>query len=254
MLRMPEYYSVPEALPRSLGTERNTTRPLHLVFRSTEQIRLLKFGYNIACFAWEFDILKDDTRYAEHPFRNQVHMLTICDEVWTLCSYTRDILLRHNVTAVHIVPAPIEVKKRRLRSRSAALAQVSTLSVSAINHNPYWSLEDSIRANQNSRKLFYESISLISPQPEIYISVFNPEDHRKNMNAMLLGFYFYHQQNQNAVLLVKLVTSLERHNMDPAAMTYRLLANKLTDPNILQSAAILFITDYLSIGANGRAL
>jgi glycosyltransferase involved in cell wall biosynthesis len=95
-------------------------------------------------------------------------------------------------------------------------------------------------------RALYEWLQVNPPDPQIFISVFNPEDHRKNINAMLRGFYNYQRRNPNAILLIKLVTSLKRHNLRPQEMMYKLIANKLTDNGVLQSPAILFIFDYMS--------
>jgi len=242
---MPEFYNRRAALP-SADNVPPGARPWHLIFRSTEEIRLLKVGYNIACFAWEFDILKDETKRDEHPFANQVHMLGLCDEIWVPCNFSRNVLLRHGIATVKVVPAPIRVKKPAFASRREALHQLIAIPVTPMNHNPHWLLEDSMRANKDLLRPLYEWLLVNSPEPEIYISVLNPEDDRKNMNAMFRGFYYYHQQNPNSILLVKLVTSLKRYDMDPAAMMNKLLIHKFTDRNILQSSAILLIPDYLS--------
>jgi glycosyltransferase involved in cell wall biosynthesis len=243
-LQMPEYYGCPAALQESARTDGPASRALHLIFRSSEEFRLLKFAYNIACFAWEFEILNAETKRNGNLLENQVHMLGICDEIWAPCSFTGEIIQRYGVREVQVVPAPIPVKERRSSKRDA-LAQLITAPVAPMNHNPQWRLEDSVRANGNAFRPLYEWLRVNEPDPDVFISVLNPEDHRKNMNAMLRGFHYYHQKNPNSILLVKLVTSLKRNNIDPAAMMYQLLANKLEDNGVLQSPAILFIADFL---------
>src|ERR1051326_2119761 len=104
-LAMPEYYGQRSALAAEV--EDLAALPLHLIFRSTEDIRLLKCAYNVACFAWEFDVLKDQTLLDEHPFLNQKRMLGICDEIWVPSQYTREVLLAHGLDKVHCIPAPI---------------------------------------------------------------------------------------------------------------------------------------------------
>ena len=48
-LTMPEYYGSADAIPASM---RKAGAPfIHMIFRSTEQIRLLKFAWNVCCFA-----------------------------------------------------------------------------------------------------------------------------------------------------------------------------------------------------------
>ncbi len=125
-LKMPEYYNDVESLTNNIGTPPENI--VHVIFRSTEQIRLLKIGYNIACFAWEFEVLKDESRPGEHPFLNQCRMLSICDEVWVPCRFTRDVLERHGINNVHIIPAPIGIPPVRLE-RYNALAVIGHLGV-----------------------------------------------------------------------------------------------------------------------------
>src|SRR5450631_4342124 len=69
-LGRPEYYS-------SYCELGYRSPPIHLIFRSTEEIRLLKGAYNILCFAWEFDVLRDFHLPNELPFVNQVKMLSL---------------------------------------------------------------------------------------------------------------------------------------------------------------------------------
>jgi len=116
-LAMPEYYATEAALPPGMRSE--GLPAAHLIFRSTEQIRLLKFAWNICCFAWEFDVLKDDTGINEHPFLNQKRMLSLCDEVWVPCSYTKAVLERHGIANVHVIPAPIETAAPQFSEQQA---------------------------------------------------------------------------------------------------------------------------------------
>jgi glycosyltransferase involved in cell wall biosynthesis len=245
-LEMPEYYSRFDALPNYPEIKNQAARPAHIIFRSTEDVRLLKPGYNIACFFWEFEVLKDEMRPGEHPFYNQAHMLGLCDEVWVACKFTRDVLQKHAVANLHIVPTPIEIKEREFSSPRDALNLLGNLTVCPLFHNPVWTDEESLRANKDLARPLYEWWPSNVIDPEIYITVLNPEDHRKNMNAMFRGFYYYRQQNPNAILLVKLVTDLARYQLTYESLVHQLLVNKFPDPNFIKSSAILFIADYLS--------
>src|SRR3981189_1814514 len=62
-LDLPPYYRA-QCCAAMRQVERATT--IHLIFRSTENIRTIDGCYNIACFAWEFDVLKSDTLPFEH--------------------------------------------------------------------------------------------------------------------------------------------------------------------------------------------
>src|SRR5579863_752569 len=126
-LVMPEYYGQRAALAAEV--EGLAATSAHLIFRSTQEIRLLKCAYNIACFAWEFDVLKDYTLIEGHPFLNQKRMLGICDEIWVPSQYTREVLLAHGLHNVHCIPAPIRLPARRPTERDEALAQLASLTV-----------------------------------------------------------------------------------------------------------------------------
>src|SRR5205085_9670701 len=83
--------------------------PIHLIFRSPENIRTIIGCYNICCFAWEFDVLKTDTLPFEHPFRNQKRMLEYCQEIWVPCTYSLEVLSESGLKNLHYVPAPVPV-------------------------------------------------------------------------------------------------------------------------------------------------
>ena len=250
-LPLPEFYADKNALP---PTEREAIAQdmvvPHLIFRSTEEIRLLKFAYNIACFAWEFDVLDDFTQRDGNMLDNQVHMLSICDEVWVPCAFTKSVLNKYGVTQVEVLPAPIDVPAlepyEALRERGDWLLELAAVPAVPMNHNPHWGVEDSLNANRSAVKSLFSWLQDRSAQPSVFVSVFNPEDHRKNLNAMLRGFYKFSKINHDAVLIIKLVTSLESHAIAPKEMIFRLLANKLDDNGVLQSANILFMPDYLT--------
>ena len=244
LLKMPEFYSRPQALLGDDGLLDGQT-PIHLIFRSTKEIRLLKFGYNIVCFAWEFDILRDVTRRDEHPFDNQVHMLNLCDEVWVPCNYTRDVLVGHGVKNVHVVPAPIPSVERTARTRNASLAVVGALLAQPMNHNPAWSNEESARQNRPLYRPIEEWVPDWGDDLDIFVSVFNPGDDRKNMNAMLKGFCRYNRKFPRSLLIVKLVTAISRWNLSAEDVNRRFIGHKLTDPAAVQSTGILIVHEYL---------
>jgi len=115
-----------------------------------------------------------------------------------------------------------------------------------MNQNPHWSFEDSVIANRAAYNSLFTWLQNCPQDLNVFISVLNPEDHRKNMNAMLRGFHNFNNINKNSILIIKLVTSLSDRKIDPRDLVYKLISNKLDDNGILQSSRILFITDYLS--------
>jgi hypothetical protein len=93
--------TMPEIYPShcSIGPRKpNTPRPVHLMFKAFDEIRLLKGVYNIAHVAWEYNRLPSFDRLPKfhpkrsHPLNDYVYALSLVDEVWVGCSFTRDTL------------------------------------------------------------------------------------------------------------------------------------------------------------------
>ena len=213
-LRMPEFYSRPESLPEAV--HRPGLTDIHLIFRSTEQFRLLKFAWNVCCFAWEFDVLKDWTAVGEHPFLNQRRMLGLCDEVWVPCRYTQATLHSYAMNNVHVIPAPIAVQQRQ---RSAPLDCLSYLGrCAAVPLRCSF-----LRPRERRREEMAEKIGTLAtlvgarigraPDLRIYLAILNPEDFRKNLDAMLRGFHYFSKGRENVLLLVKTLTSSKRYGL-----------------------------------------
>ena len=250
-LRLPEFYANENAFPDHIKIlVKNDGLVPHLIFRSTEEIRLLKCAFNISCFAWEFDVLDDFTSMDGNLLNNQVHMLSICDEIWVPCAFTKKVLNNYGVKQVEVLPAPIDVPTRAPSDARARrgdwLGELALIPALPMNQNPHWSFEDSVIANRAAYNSLFTWLQNCPQDLNVFISVLNPEDHRKNMNAMLRGFHNFNNIKNNSILIIKLVTSLSDRKIDPRDLVYKLISNKLDDNGILQSSRILFITDYLS--------
>lgn len=243
-LVMPEYYGTPEALPP--GSFNPAQPVLHLIFRSTEQIRLLKFGVNICCFAWEFDVLKDTTRLNEHPFLNQVRMLGLCDEIWVPSEYTRSVLQAHGIASV-CIPAPIALPDAVSPAKMECLAALRNVPVVTLTHNFLLTPpENRMRVERTLRPLagFLAGHEQDGRSPDIYLTVLNPEDFRKNLDSLLRGFHHFTQTHPHAVLIVKTLTSSSRfHLLDVVA---DVVPAKLASGSVLDNDRIAFFSDYLS--------
>ena len=243
-LLMPEAHSSIESLPASSGNAE--AGMVHLVFRSTEEIRLLKLGYNICCFAWEFEVLKDTTRPGEHPFLNQQRMLSICDEVWAPCSYTRDVLERHGIENVHLIPAPITLPQNPRVSRYDALAAIGHLGTLPLITNSYRSRED-VRAACTTRAR--SMIDWLAPRlavgrdPLVYLAVLNPEDFRKNLDALLRGFHYFQQAHPDVFLIVKVLTGTQRLSLEQVIAD--VIHNRVDVNSVFDSDNIVFINRFL---------
>ncbi len=244
-LGMPEYYNSARAFADGAIDEMLPT--LHLIFRSTEQIRLLKFAVNICCFAWEFDVLKDATLVNEHPFLNQKRMLELCDEVWVPSSYTGRVLERHGLHHSVCIPAPIPMPKRRRHSREEALIQLGSLSVVPLVYHFLLSPGENRKLAQTRSNTLLGWIApwmRKSPSPVVYLSVLNPEDFRKNLDALIRGFYYFSKAHPEAVLVIKVLTSATRfHLLDVVS---DVIPHKLESGTVLSSENIVVFNSYLS--------
>jgi glycosyltransferase involved in cell wall biosynthesis len=241
-LRMPEYYADHFALPH-----RAHAPDVHLIFRSTEQIRLLKPAVNICCFAWEFPVLKTDTLPGEHPFANQRAMLSLCDEIWTASGYARDVLRAHGVPNVYHIPAPVPRPDGGRRSRATALAALSAVDAVTMNVNFAWPEPHQIQQTQTTHTSLGRWIASHGDgrrPPLVFLSVLNPEDFRKHLDPMLRGFHHVRQRHPNAVLIVKALVS--GHRMPLAEVAGSAVRNKLAPGTVLRDDGIAIINAYLS--------
>lgn len=245
-LRMPECYATRHALPGPPGGDPDG--PLaHLIFRSSEQVRVLHPGYNIGCYAWEFEVLKDWSAGGEHPFTNQKRMLSLCDELWVPCTFTRDVLERHGIGNVHVIPAPIAMPTAARVGRAEALAMVGQVGVMPLHYNFLLS------GAENARVVSEQSRSLVDwlgprlasgPPPVIYLAVLNPEDFRKNIDSLLRGFHYFQQDNKQGLLIVKALTSPDRFTLD--RIIADVVPNKLDSGSVFDTDAIAFLAHFLA--------
>ena len=244
-LLMPEYYNTPLALPETI--HRAGAPDLHLIFRSTEQIRLLKFAWNVCCFAWEFEVIKDHTEIDEHPFLNQKRMLGLCDEIWVPCQYTRSVLEAHGLHNVQVIPAPIALAPDKTPPILDALASLGHLNVAPFDYNFLRTQAQNRAACGERSSTFLEFIGARLKACEklrIYLTVLNPEDFRKNLDAMLRAFDHFSRGRNDAVLLVKVLTAASRfHLLDVLS---DVIPNKMGSGAVFQSGNIVFFNDFLS--------
>jgi glycosyltransferase involved in cell wall biosynthesis len=240
-LPMPEYYADRSALPHA-----EPGAHVHLMFRSTEQIRLLKPATNICCFAWEFPVLKNDTLPGEHPFANQAAMLSLCDEVWTPSEFARRVLQAHGIANAHRIPAPVPLPAGGRRPRTAALARFSKLQTVTLNINFTWPDEHQDQQAQTTAATLGDWLAAHTKSkrgPTIFLSILNPEDFRKNLDAMLRGFHHLRQLHADAVLIVKVLTASSRFSLAQAAGG--VVRNKLAPGTVLRDSGIAIINAYL---------
>jgi glycosyltransferase involved in cell wall biosynthesis len=241
---MPEYYGRKSALAAEIGPL--AEQPLHLIFRTPEEIRLLRFAYNIACFAWEFDVLKDTTLVGEHPFLNQKRMLGIVDEIWVPSQYTKSVLASHGLANAHRIPAPIVMPQHGRRDRRDALRHLADVTVCPLFVN-FLIPKTANRAVCQSRSLslgdWLARGAASREGPRIYLAVLNPEDFRKNLDTMLRGFYYFAAAEPDCVLLVKALTARSRFTL--ADVVADVVRTKMAPGTNLECDRIAFFNDFL---------
>ena len=244
-VEMPEYYGGPASL---MSTAWDRTAPsVHLIFRSTEQIRLLKSALNICCFAWEFDVLKTETLPGEHPFLNQARMLSLCDEVWVPSLNTLHTLYRNGIKHAFYVPAPITIQTHVAKSIYDLLAEIGNVNVCKLYSNFLLSrTANRDKCAQLSSTLVQTIARMLRDHGslKVYLAILNPEDFRKNLDVMLKAFHYFSLNHPDAVLLVKALTSSSR--FDILDVVSDVVTCKLGSGTSILSHNILFFNDYLS--------
>jgi hypothetical protein len=226
-LPMPEIF----ANARTSGPAPDTgERPIHFMFKAFDEFRILKGAYNIGCIYWEYTRLPSFARMPQfhpkrgHPLNDYIHALSLADEVWVACSFTRDVLLREGIKNVHIVPAPVDLPPQ-LTKRAAGRARGP-----AAMDSPLQIVEatrSGIRAAQldNPRpvtgmSLFMRIAARKQNGGKVFVSAFNPYDPRKNSGAMLAGFQAHaRKQPGKDMLIVKLLVDGKHQTLQDAVKT-----------------------------------
>ena len=235
----------PESIPLT-DTVDQEKRIIHLIWRSTEEIRILKGAYNIVCFAWEFEVLRDFDLPKTHPFINQRRMLSLVDEIWVPSSYTADILRKYGLENVHFIPAPVEATVNRQGSTESLLS-LGQLGVVPLHLNSLKTRDVNKLILQKKKKSLINAIvndNRGTSSKTIFLAIFNPEDERKNLDLLLRSFDYFSQENPHCLLIVKLLTSQKRHTIEEVVS--RFVGDKLEGITIFNNNNIWLLNDFLS--------
>lgn len=221
-------------------------RHLHLIFRSTEQIRPIVGAHNIACFAWEFDALKHDGLPTESILHDQVAMLATCDEIWTPCSYTKAILAGYGLEQVHVIPAPIGIPEPEAGPRHAHLRSIELLESVPLVTRSSAGQEDFVQmAERHSAPLRAQPrLQRAIRDGQVFLTVCNPYDSRKNLAALIEGFLMATQDRHDCVLVVKLVTSGQFGS--PAGYLYHQMRVLFGNPHCLHEESVVLFSGFLT--------
>lgn len=222
----------------------------HLIFRSTEDIRPIHGAYNIACFAWEFDVLSGPRLGQDPVLGEQTTMLRLCDEIWAPCRFTEKVLHAHGFDNVRFVPSPVFPA---LGDRSAGKAAAwdipkDALSCELVSSSSNFvvggydaDIEDDWEAlERRHAKPLGEQPKLkqvIEAGGRVFVSVLNTYDRRKNLANMIDGFLLAMEGRDDAVLVIKLITSgiVEK----PAGYLYHQLRLILGRPHCVRDDRII---------------
>lgn len=219
---------------------------IHLIFRSTEDIRTIPGCYNIACYAWEFEAMKGDGLAHESVLLDQVRMLRTCQEVWAPSEFTRAVLLQHGIETVRLIPAPIDLLAEDSgRDRDDAFAVIAALeaihlvSRSSGDESDFTKLAQQLTRHLGGRASVERAIA----SRRVFLTICNPYDQRKNLETMIEGFLMATEGIDDAVLLVKLVTSGTFEN--PAGYLFHQVRVIFGNPHCISEERVVLFSGYL---------
>jgi hypothetical protein len=236
VIQHPEYIS---DIRKRSGARHN----IHLSFYPPERMRLLKGAYNINCFAWEFDRLRNETEeLSAHPFASQARMLNLADEIWMPSAHGVE-SVRHDVTVpVHEVPAPVlhnivETPRRHrtdVTTRQKILRRLNQVVWRPLAVLPR--IQPHMNFGSRARELRLPALLdtyFQGEAPMIFVSVFNAHDYRKQIAPMLRGFIEFTRNHPNAILLCKVTTVDRGSEINDVLFREQLLElDRLTPPLI----------------------
>lgn len=220
---------------------------VHLIFRSTEDIRTIPGCYNIACYAWEFESMKGEGLAHESVLLDQVRMLRTCQEVWAPSEFTRAVLLRHGVETVRLIPAPIDMPANEVgQDRKASFAVIAALeaihlvSRSSGSESDYIALAQRLTRQLGGRPPVERALA----SKRVFLTICNPYDQRKNLATMIEGFLMATEGMDDAVLLVKLVTSGAFEA--PAGYLFHQIRVIFGNPHCIDEDRVVLFSGYLA--------
>jgi hypothetical protein len=207
----PEIYAAP--VSRAFLDETSC----HLIFKPTEWIRLLKGIRNIAWVTREFDKLTAREKSGQqHPFTDMRRMLTIPNEIWTPCEFTRQVFRDAGIPNVHRIPAPIAVPSVALPIRfpdiPPDLDNIPWINL-RVGFGRYGDINRSIPSHPHRLSEIIVDF-YAGNQPLVFVSMLNPREPGKNLTALIGGFLEFHNEHPDSLLLLKLVVDNTGDRLD----------------------------------------
>jgi glycosyltransferase involved in cell wall biosynthesis len=237
----PEIYAAP--VSRAFLDETSC----HLIFKPAESIRLLKGVRNIAWVTWDFDRLaRPRTSRPHHPFADMRRMLTIPDEIWASCEFTRQVFRAGGVPNVHRIPAPIAVPRRPVPVRfpdiPPDLDKIPWINL-RLGFGRYGDINHSFPSP--ARRLSDIVLNFYGgEQPLVIISIVNPRAPGSNLTALIGGFLEFYNQHPNSLLLLKLVVDNTSDRLDNVLSG--ILRSCISDYELVNTDAIWLATAQLA--------
>jgi glycosyltransferase involved in cell wall biosynthesis len=221
--------------------------PIHISFRSTENIRPMPAARNVSHFAWEFDLLKDRELASGPITANQKHMLSLAQEVWVPSSHTRETLLRYGLDRTFVVPTPVcgSDPPKRL-SKRAALAAIGSVPAApligtTLDHDISSALLSPFVDGLGNHRAIERCLDGAG---KIFLTICNPGDMRKNLLNMLDGFSLAEDGRNQDLLIVKLIVPSDSSALNTMLAGY--LARRFSGPSTINRPNTLFILEYLA--------
>lgn len=192
----------PEFIPKLKDVE------VHLMMRKFRAFRPVNGAYNIAVISWEFNQLQKDSNEFDGIFYNQVDMLKMADEIWVASSHLKEVFESYGLSNVHFIPCPIglpywdDEEEISLQNK----LDKSFDSLGFINSIAYYFSTGTDKLAET--KPLYFNIPDIKNK-KIFLTVFNPHDHRKNISKLIESFSSFSAKYKNAYLVIKCNTDLK---------------------------------------------
>ena len=234
-LKRPEIYATPIARATLFD---EGSRPLHLIFKPFEHIRILKTAVNVACLAWEFsETLTEAT--ASHqilPTQDYVRMAQAVQEVWTPSTFAKAVFAKAGISNCEVIPAPIMEPK----IKKAPGSKAPNVRLYGLESRSGW-FDIAPHSIPVARSL--PEIVASVDGAKVFLMVFNPGDRRKNPARAIKAFCALKRRFKNAILVIKFVFDPSLASL--STIIQRDILPHLNDLKIIEPGAIWITDEFL---------
>ncbi|WP_167338351.1 glycosyltransferase [Paraburkholderia oxyphila] len=220
----PEYFPVPKS--------NDGKRVRHISFAPPHLARVIKGGYNIIHFAWEFARIPSQAEnVSAHPFQDWLRMLNAFDEIWLPSRFAVSVVAPLVSKPVRYVPSPVALPKRQpARDREGyALALARPLeSLRWVPLSIFPRLQANFAAHAMARAR--STMDLVrrvgsGRVSRIFLTILNPHDRRKQLKPLLQAFCGLAERDRDAILLIKTSSPDDTNE----TINQRLLSHQIAD-------------------------